>query len=231
MQAGYFSQGTSEPITPAANTITPPAYVLFPFADQFDGEDMLSTPRFPPLPAPPDLAPIRQPGSLPVLSVVMDTSPAHNASLSPVPMASADSAVEPVLAERSAPLDRAVREVCSSVVVSSAAQSNRRSLSPGLVQSDGSFYSATDSPTGQAPVIRHSPSFGLPLGREGPFVAANPHPQIGDDMGGCAYRFRTYRESVFADYDGQFGLPLHHPRFLEWVGAPESARLLGRDPS
>ena len=32
-------------------------------------------------------------------------------------------------------------------------------------------------------------------------------------------------------HDGQFGLPLHHPRFLEWVGAPESARLLSRDPN
>ena len=118
-----------------------------------------------------------------------------------------------------------------SVIVSSTARSNRRSLSPNSVQSDRSFYSATDSPTGQAPVIHHSPSFGLPLGREGPFVAANPHPRIGNDMGGCAYRFTTYRESDFADNDGQFGLPLHHPRFLEWVGAPEFARLLGRDPS
>ena len=27
-----------------------------------------------------------------------------------------------------------------------------------------------------------------------------------------------------------FGIQLHHPQFLEWVGAPESARLLGRDP-
>ena len=76
---------------PAAITVTLPAYVLFPFADPFDGEDMLSTLRFPPLPAPPGFAPIGQPGSLPVQSVVMNTSPVHNASSSPVPMASADS--------------------------------------------------------------------------------------------------------------------------------------------
>ena len=38
----------------------------------------------------------------------------------------------------------------------------------------------------------------------------------------------TYRDLDFAS--PQFGLPLHHPRFLEWVGAPESARLLDRDP-
>ena len=51
---------------------------------------------------------------------------------------------------------------------------------------------------------------------------------LGATWGGCAYRFTTYRESDFADHDGQFGLPLHHPRFL---GAPEYVRLLGRNPS
>ena len=50
-------------------------------------------------------------------------------------------------------------------------------------------------------------------------------------MGGSAYQFTTYQDSDFAVPDGQFGLPLHHPRFLEWVGAPEYARLLGRDSS
>ena len=44
---------------------------------------------------------------------------------------------------------------------------------------------------------------------------SNPHPWIGNDMGGCAYRFTTYRESDFADHDGQFGSPLHHPGFLK----------------
>ena len=123
-----------------------------------------------------------------------------------------------------------MQDVCSSAI-SSTVWSNRWSLSPNYVQSDGSFYSATDSPTGQALVIHHGPTFGLPLGREGPFVATNPHPWIGNDIGDCAYWFTTYRESDFAYRDGQFGLPFHHPRFLEWVGASESARLLGRNPS
>ena len=47
---------------------TPPAYVLFPFADPFDSEDLSSTPRFPP-----GFAPIRPPGSLPAQSVIVDT--------------------------------------------------------------------------------------------------------------------------------------------------------------
>ena len=31
--------------------------------------------------------------------------------------------------------------------------------------------------------------------------------------------------------DSAFGVQMHHPRFLECVGAPESARLLGRPPA
>ena len=34
-----------------------------------------------------------------------------------------------------------------------------------------------------------------------------------------------------ADIDPTFGVQLHHPRFLECIGAPESARLLGRSPA
>ena len=30
--------------------------------------------------------------------------------------------------------------------------------------------------------------------------------------------------------DPAYGLQLHHPRFLEYVGAPESVRLLSRPP-
>ena len=41
----------------------------------------------------------------------------------------------------------------------------------------------------------------------------------------------TYRESDLASVDTSFGVQIHHPRFLECVGAPESARLLGRPPA
>ena len=36
-------------------------------------------------------------------------------------------------------------------------------------------------------------------------------------------------EAPLGDYalpSGEFGIPLHHPRFLEWIGVPESAGLL-----
>ena len=38
----------------------------------------------------------------------------------------------------------------------------------------------------------------------------------------------SYREDDNASVDSSFGVHVHHPQFLEWVGAPESAHLLGR---
>ena len=47
---------------------------------------------------------------------------------------------------------------------------------------------------------------------------------------GCPYRFLESDELPFIDGNLTYGLQLHHPRFLELVGAPESARLLDRAP-
>ena len=48
---------------------------------------------------------------------------------------------------------------------------------------------------------------------------------------GCLYRMTTYREADLASFDTSFDVQIHHPRFLECVGAPESDRLLGRPPA
>ena len=40
----------------------------------------------------------------------------------------------------------------------------------------------------------------------------------------------SYESVEVADIDPAYGLQLHHPRFLEYVGAPELARLLTRAP-
>ena len=48
---------------------------------------------------------------------------------------------------------------------------------------------------------------------------------------GCPYRFLEFGELPFTDGNPAYGLQLHHPRFLELVGAPESARLLDCAPS
>ena len=40
----------------------------------------------------------------------------------------------------------------------------------------------------------------------------------------------SYDNTDMTDVDLTYGLQLHHPRFLEYVGAPESPRLLSRPP-
>ena len=41
----------------------------------------------------------------------------------------------------------------------------------------------------------------------------------------------SYTGPALSDMNLAFGLQLHHPRFLEFIGAPESARLLYHSPS
>ena len=93
--------------------------------------------------------------------------------------------------------------------------------------SESTLYSAMDSLARPTPAGCSVP---IPEWREGPFMAPMPHPRIGDSSDGCAFRCTTYQNSDFAQTLGKFGLPLHHPRFLEWVGASESARLLDMGP-
>ena len=47
----------------------------------------------------------------------------------------------------------------------------------------------------------------------------------------CPYHFLESGELPFTDGNPAYGLQLHHPRFLELVGAPESAQLLDCSPS
>ena len=48
---------------------------------------------------------------------------------------------------------------------------------------------------------------------------------------GCPYRFSESGGLPFTDGNPAYGLQLHHPWFLELVGAPESARLLDCSPT
>ena len=41
----------------------------------------------------------------------------------------------------------------------------------------------------------------------------------------------SYTGTALSDADKTYGLQLHHPRFLEFIGALESARLLNHSPS
>ena len=56
-------------------------------------------------------------------------------------------------------------------------------------------------------------------------------PLINASMPGCPFRMTSYTGPAMVDADTRYGLQLHHPRFLEFIGAPESARLLNQSPS
>ena len=52
-------------------------------------------------------------------------------------------------------------------------------------------------------------------------------PQVLDSLPGCQYRMTSYDDDADQSYlDPAYGLHLHDMRLLEYVGAPESARLL-----
>ena len=63
------------------------------------------------------------------------------------------------------------------------------------------------------------------LAREGPFLAERS-PDTRSFGAGCAFRNTTYRASDYTASSGEFGLPMHHTRFLEWLALPKSASLL-----
>ena len=71
--------------------------------------------------------------------------------------------------------------------------------------------------------------------REGPFevvastMETEDSPLVTTGLPGCPYT--SYAGPALADMNPAFGLQLHHPRFLEFIGALESARLLYHSPS
>ena len=69
------------------------------------------------------------------------------------------------------------------------------------------------------------------LAWEGPFLSDILPSDVAGFGHGCVFRSTTHRSSDYAQPCGKYGLPLHHPRFLEWISALESARLLDQSPS
>ena len=75
------------------------------------------------------------------------------------------------------------------------------------------------------------------LSREGPFdvhqvtTDLGASPRVLDSLPGCQYRMTSYDvANDRSDFSPEYGIHLHDPRLLEYVGAPESARLLSRTP-
>ena len=68
------------------------------------------------------------------------------------------------------------------------------------------------------------------LAREGPFTNVRSQASLRVLGKGCAFRHTTYSVEDHAPPEGGLGVPLNHPRFLEWIGAPELAWLLEMSP-
>ena len=68
------------------------------------------------------------------------------------------------------------------------------------------------------------------LAREGPFLNEQSSSVLRSFGAGGAFWQTTYRASDYALPLGVFGVPLNHPRFLEWVGVPETASILEMGP-
>ena len=99
------------------------------------------------------------------------------------------------------------------------------------------MVTATGTSSLTSPVM---PAGGVPdvmnpdLSREGPFDASDIVPDEGqsplilDGMEGCQYRMTSYDERHPSN--NTHGIHMHDPRVIEYMGAPESARLMGRTP-
>ena len=68
------------------------------------------------------------------------------------------------------------------------------------------------------------------LALEGPFLAGRSISVLHTLGVGCTFWKTTYPASDHVWPSGAFGFPLNHPRFLEWVGVPDSASLLELGP-
>ena len=96
-----------------------------------------------------------------------------------------------------------------------------------------------EAPTESLPAIgRQADEVGGPdVSREGPYDVYNVTPESGqsplilNSMPGCQYRMTSYNNcDSRVDLDPAYGIHLHDPRMMEYMGAPESAQLLGRTP-
>ena len=95
---------------------------------------------------------------------------------------------------------------------------------------------ATEGSTSSA-MCQGAQDIGPDLTREGPFDACEAEPEPGqsplvlNSMAGCQFRMTSYDDRDNRDdLDPAYGIHLHDPRMMEYMGAPESARLLGRSP-
>ena len=93
-------------------------------------------------------------------------------------------------------------------------------------------------PPVESPVTTHVHP-GPDLSLEGPFDARDvdlpvgQSPLVMNSLAGCQYRMTSYDDRAYhndTDQDPAYGIHMHDPRVIGYMGAPESARLMGRTP-
>ena len=93
---------------------------------------------------------------------------------------------------------------------------------PAVITNRSSSESTGNKDRGKVPRWR--------LAREVPFTNERSQASLRVLGKGCAFRHTTYSVEDHAPPEGGLGVPLNHPCFLEWIGAPESAWLLEMSP-
>ena len=96
-----------------------------------------------------------------------------------------------------------------------------------------------EASTESLPAIgRQTDQVGVPdVSREGPYDVYDVPPESGqsplilNSLPGCQYRMTSYDDcDSRVDLDPAYGIHFHDPRMMEYMGAPDSARLLSRMP-
>ena len=183
-------------------TIEPPTYELFPFLDPFEDPELLLSPCFPYLPAPPGFAPINWPGEIPApagmaardwSSLIRPAPPSKlyqelpglaavnrdrtSSVISPIAhIPSIESSGVPTTCTYS--MASVTADCDDRLLASLLTRSSFRSMSHDSVTSESTLYSDMDSSAGPIPAGCSVPIPGWWLKREGPFVAPMPHPRI-----------------------------------------------------
>ena len=173
------------------------------------------------------------PGFVPVSETVLEEEGGYLRSLEeplplPVPTSAATPAVISVITEPVIPM------------MPPTPDDKRNESGTGSVrQTDRAKVFVVESTEGSisSPICQDARDVGPDLTREGPFDACvaehepGQSPLVLNSMLGCQFRMTSYDDRDNRDdLDPAYGIHLHDPRMMEYMGAPESARLLGRSP-
>ena len=169
------------------------------------------------------------PGFVPVSEVVLDEEGGYLRSLEePLPPQAVRTAIAPLVTDLILPTVPPIPDEDTTVPVTEGARKTERAQVFVVEDTEGPPSSA---------MCAAANDVGPDISREGPFHACEADHEPGQSplvlksMSGCQYRMTSYDDSANRDdLDPSYGIHLHDPRMMEYMGTPESARLLGRTP-